>query len=106
MAAASLVLLKKQVNADDFTADDVYLQHLLDTAKAHVIRSTARTEAELIEMGDGTNLPDEISHAILMIAAHWYNQRESDAGVQMHAVPDALQALIKPFRRLVKDETE
>ncbi len=106
MATANLALLKMHVNANDFTDDDAYLQHLLDTAKSHVIRSTRRTEAELIEMGDGTNLPDEINHAILMIAAHWYNQRESDAGVQMHAVPDSLQALTKPFRRLVEDETE
>ena len=40
---------------------------------------------------------------MMMLAAHWYNQRESVSTVQMHAVPDALQALIKPFRKLVDD---
>lgn len=97
----SLELFKQHVNADDFTDDDTYLQHLLTTATKHVIRSTNRTEQELTEMGDGS-FPDELKHAILMIGAHWYNQRESVASTQMVAVPDSLQALIKPFRKLAK----
>jgi hypothetical protein len=36
----------------------------------------------------------------MMLAAHWYNQRESAAVVQMHQVPDSLSALVKPFRKL------
>lgn len=101
MATVDLTLLKKHVRADDFDDDDVYLQHLLDTAKSHVIRTTNRTEEELTRMGDGS-FPDELSQAILLICGHWYNQRESVSGAQMHSVPDSLQALIKPFRKLAR----
>ena len=98
----SLALFKKHCNADDFTADDEYLQHLLDTAEAHVIRSTNRTKAELEQMGGG-NFPQELKHAVMLIGAHWYNQRESDAQVEFRSVPNALQAMSKPFRKLVND---
>ncbi len=95
-------LFKQHVNADDFADDDTYLAHLLKTATNHVIRATNRTETELTEMGGG-EFPAELQQAIMMIGAHWYNQRESDAAVQMHEVPNSLQALIKPFRKLVND---
>ena len=104
MGVVSLALFKKHCNADDFTADDDYLQHLLDTAEAHVIRSTRRTTEELQQMGGGS-FPNELKHAIMLIGAHWYNQRESDAAAQVHEVPDTLQALIKPFRKLVADDS-
>ncbi|RRC99054.1 head-tail connector protein [Prevotella sp. OH937_COT-195] len=97
----SLELFKQHVRADDFADDDVYLQHLLDTAEKHVIRVTNRDKDELVEMGGG-EFPAELKHAILLIGAHWYNQRESDSTTQMHSVPDSLQALIKPFRKLVE----
>lgn len=98
----SLELFKKHVRADDFDDDDVYLQHLLDTAEAHVIRATNRTADELAEMGGGT-FPSELMHAVMLLGAHWYNQRESVSTAQMHGVPDSLQALVKPFRRLADD---
>lgn len=104
MAVADLALFKKHVRADDFADDDDYLQHLLDTAEVLVIRSTNRTEEELATIGGGT-VPPTIKHAIMMLAAHWYNQRESVSGTQMHEVPDTLQALIKPYRKLVDDDS-
>jgi hypothetical protein len=97
----SLALLKKQVRADDFSQDDAYLEHLLDTAKETVITATNRTEAELREMDSEGHLPKMLLQAALMLAAHWYNQRESVAAVAMHEVPDSVQALVKPYRRLV-----
>ena len=53
-------------------------------------------------MGNGHDVPTPIKHAIMMLGAHWYNQRESVSSVQMHAVPDSLQALIKPYRKLAE----
>ena len=97
----SLELLKKHANADDFTADDTLLQQYLNAAEKHVIRYTHRTREELDEMGGG-EFPDELKQAVLLIAAHWYNQRESDAQVQYHSVPNALLALMKPFRKLAR----
>lgn len=101
MAVVSLALFKKHVRADDFADDDEYLEHLLETAESAVIAATNRTEEELEQMGGGT-MPTPIKHAIMMLGAHWYNQRESVSSVQMHAVPDSLQALIKPYRKLAE----
>ena len=99
MAELSLELLKKQVRADDFAEDDAYLDHLLRTAVDTVVAYTNRSIDELEEAGGGF-LPKMLQHATLMLAAHWYNQRESVAGVQMHEVPDSVSALVKPWRKL------
>ncbi len=101
MAVVDLALFKKHVRADDFADDDEYLEHLLETAESAVITATNRTEDELEEIGGGT-VPSPIKHAVMMLGAHWYNQRESVSNVQMHAVPDSLQALIKPYRKLAE----
>ena len=101
MAVVSLALFKSHVRADDFAEDDEYLDHLLQTAESAVIMDTNRSLDELVQMGGGV-FPTPIKHAILMLGAHWYNQRESASIAQMHAVPDSLQALIKPYRKLTE----
>lgn len=101
MAVVSLELFKKHVRADDFADDDEYLAYLLDAAEAWVIQATNRTQDELVEMGGG-KFPPTLIQAVMLIGAHWYNQRESVSNTQMHAVPDALQALIKPYRKLAE----
>ena len=105
MATVDIALLKMHVRADDFSDDDQYLQHLLDAAEQYVNKATNRTSDELLEMGNG-KLPAMILHAILLTAGHWYNQREAVSGVQMAEVPYTLQALIKPYRKLVNDTAE
>ena len=94
-----IMLLKKQVRADDFYQDDAYLQHLLDSATETIVTYTNREKAELVD--DEGNLPKMLQQATLMLAAHWYNQRESVSTVVMHEVPDSIQTLVKPFRKLV-----
>lgn len=100
MSYTSLDLFKKHTRADEYADDDVYLQHLLDTAEKAVIKATRRSVEELTAhfMGE---LPEELQHAAMMLAAHWYNQRESASTTQMHEVPDSIGTLIKPFMRLV-----
>ena len=101
MAVVSLALFKKHVRADDFD-DDEYLTHLLGAAEESIITATNRTVEELTADFAG-EFPAPLKHAVMMLAAHWYNQRESVSSVQMHEVPDALQALVKPYRKLVSD---
>lgn len=101
MSAVNLELFKKHVRADDFSDDDVYLTHLLEVAEVAVINATNRTMEECVSLG-GDTLPAPLVHAIMMLGAHWYNQRESVAINQMHEVPDSLQALIKPYRKLAE----
>lgn len=105
MATVDIALLKKHVRADDFSDDDQYLQHLLEAAGQYVSKATNRTADELLELGNG-ELPAMLLQAILLIAGHWYNQREAVSGVQMAEVPYTLQALIKPYRKLANDTTE
>lgn len=102
MATVDIALLKQHVRADDFSDDDQYLQHLLDAAEQYVFNATNRTSDELVEIGGG-KLPVMLQQAVLLIAGHWYNQREAVSGVQMAEVPYTLQALIKPYRKLVND---
>lgn len=102
MAVVSLELFKRHVRADDFADDDEYLQHIIDTAEVVVIGATNRTQEELETIGGGS-FPLPLKQAAMMLAAHWYNQRESVSATQMHEVPDTLQALIKPYRKLVDD---
>ena len=106
MATVDISLLKQHVKADDFCDDDLYLAHLLDAAEQYVTEATNRSSDELLAMGDGEHLPATLQQAILLIAGHWYNQREAVSGVQMAEVPYTLQALIKPYRKLVDDVTE
>lgn len=105
MPEVSLELFKKHVRADDFADDDDYLEHLLEAAELSVVNATNRTLGELRDPETG-KLPADLVHAIMLIAGHWYNQRESVSAVQMHEVPDALQALVKPHTRLVAESEE
>lgn len=99
MSGVDLELLKKHVRADDFSDDDDYLANLLETAREAIICATSRTEAELCALGGG-RFPLMLDRAILLLAGHWYNQREAAATVSMQEVPYTLQALVKPFRKL------
>lgn len=101
MTAVDLALFKKHVRADDFADDDQYLKQILNAAEITVIIATNRSEEELMSMGFGC-LPAPLVQAIMMLGAHWYNQRESVSTAQMHEVPDSLQALIKPFTKLAE----
>lgn len=102
MAIVSLEYLKQHVRADDMDADDEYLTRTLEEAESAVVMMTGREEEELLAMNGG-EFPPMLRRAILLLAGHWYNQRESAAGVVMSEVPDALQAMVKPWRKLGND---
>lgn len=106
MATIDLQTFKQHVRADDFDADDPYLEHLLETAAAAVLNevSGGTGASALLESPEGfadLDLPLPLVQAVMMLAAHWYNQRESVSPQQMYEVPSALMALIKPYRRFV-----
>lgn len=100
MALTDIALLKQHVRADDFSDDDQYLAHLLEAAEQYVCKATNRDSDELVDAATG-KLPATLQQAVLLIAGHWYNQREAVSGVQMAEVPYTMQALIKPYRKLV-----
>ncbi len=104
MSIVSLKYLKEHVKADDFSGDDDYLSELLEESEAQVLVMTRRSAEELKAMNGG-EFPLPLRRAILMLAGHWYNQRESAAGVMMHEVPDSLRALTRPWRKLGRDDS-
>lgn len=93
-------LFKKHVRADDFADDDAYLAYLLAAAETAVVKATRRTPVELYRLGGQDCFPLPLVQAIMMLAAHWYNQRESASAVQMNEVPGAVSALVKPYTKL------
>ena len=104
MPIVDLDLVKKAVRADDFDADDDYLGFLVRGAEESVVRSTGRSREELEEMNAGA-FPETLKQAIIMLTGHWYNQREAVSTAQMTEVPYSMQALIKPWRKLSRDES-
>jgi len=48
--------------------------------------------------GTPEDVPEPLTHAILMLVAYWYEQRESAAGRTMTSVPLGFDALIAPYR--------
>ena len=104
MSVVSLSLFKANSNIDAFNGeDDTYLQHLLDAAEEAVVNATHRKKDELLSMGDGA-FPAPITQAVLMLAGHFYEHRETSSAVAMHVVPYSLQALIEPYCRYAKEE--
>lgn len=102
MGAVSLDLLKRHCRADDYDADDAYLSQLLATAEEQVLLMVNRARGEVEQLGD-SGWPLPLQQAVLMLAAHWFNQRESVSLSQMYEVPSGVEALTKPWRRLVAE---
>ena len=96
-------LFRKHCRADDFDDETELLRFLLEAAEEAVVKATNRSAAELVEMGGG-KFPHRLRIAVYSLGAHWYNQREGVAAVQMHGVPETFEACVKPFKRLCKPE--
>lgn len=96
-------LFRKHCRADDFDDETEYLRFLLEAAEEAIVKATNRSAAELVEMGGG-EFPRSLRIAVYALGAHWYNQREAVAAVQMHEVPATFDACVKPFKRLCKPE--
>ena len=54
----------------------------------------------------GSDVPQPLRHAILMLVAFWYEQRETAAGTSMTEVPLGFDALIAPYRVYDRRVTE
>lgn len=105
--------LKKQMRVD-FEEEDDLIQTFGAAAEDSVLRGTGRTDEELLQMGWKEEHPDEdapeqldeeffpsrLKVAILILAAHFYRNREAVAGVAQNIVPYAYEVLTKPYKKL------
>lgn len=99
MPRVSLELLKKQVRADDFEGDDIYLEHLLQVAESQVESMTGYSAEELACIPDG-DYPAELKQAILLRAASMYAYREDVDTASLSEVPNSTKALVKPWQKM------
>lgn len=89
----SVAQLKVQLRLGAGGDEDGHLENLIRAARRSIENLTNQVIA-----GDDPTLPEEdapqAAHAILMLAAHWYDHRGGTADV-----PPAVKALAQPLRR-------
>lgn len=85
--------LKKQCYVDS-SDDDEYMLSLIEVAEKSVENDIQQPLAGLAVEG---NLPAPLVHAILLIAANLYTNREPVAFANPQVVPYTLQYLIRPY---------
>ena len=110
--------LKQQMRVD-FEDEDEIISLYGVAAEDMVISDTRRSVEELNLMGymekhgeepdddeadevaaDILNFPKKLKLAILMLAAHFYRNREPVASIAQNCVPMLYEALTKPYRKL------
>ncbi len=102
--SALLEIFKKHVHADDVGYDDDMLQFYLDAAEEQVVkRCNCDKEKLLVDDGSGKKVfPKDLQLAILLLASHYNDNRADASPVQLHSIPDGVEAIIKGYTELVK----
>ncbi len=77
--------------------DDPLLTRLLAAATKHVERLLGFALDDTDELPDGA--PEDLEHAVYMLAAHWYENREASiVGVSAQSMPFGLADIIAEHR--------
>jgi len=86
-------------------SDDVYLGAITSAALQHVSNDIDRTlypadsEPDLETYPDAIKLSSSLKHAVYLLVATWYENRESiTLGVNATKTPHAYDMLIQPYR--------
>lgn len=91
----TLELAKQQCNVD-FDDDDTLITRLLDVTEAAVANEL---EEDLADLEVESELPADLIHAMYLLLAHFYANREAIIiGVGTTVVPLAYKMLILPFK--------
>lgn len=89
--------LKLQVNlVEDYEGEDLLLNRLLAVAQLSVENHIQQPLENFVEDG---NLNPMLVHAILILSAHFYANREPIAYVQPRPVPYTFEYLLQPFKK-------
>lgn len=103
----SIETLKEQLNLGDTNDDDSILTIYLNAAKLaasnYIDRPILWDSTSEIETGDLTSIhaTAEIELAVLMMSAHWYENRETVViGTITAEVPFSFKFILNPFRIL------
>lgn len=104
MANALLEKFKKHVHADDVGCDEEMLQFYLDAAEKQVVRLCDCGKDKLyVDDGKGNMvLPEDLQLAVLLLASHYNDNRADASPVQLHSIPNGVEAIVKGYTELVK----
>ena len=99
--ALDAAALKAQLNMTADEADEVdaaVLDRILGAAQAHAESILGYKLNDTTELPNGA--PADLEHAVLMIAAHWFNERETVLiGVTGQEVPFGAAQILGAHRR-------
>lgn len=97
MIYLKLYQIKRHLNVDErFQEDDEYLLELAEVAQAAVERHLD-TSLQEIAKDNGGVLPPPIVHAMKLLVAEYYSQREAIAYTATQVVPLAYDYLLEPY---------
>lgn len=94
MQIVTLAEIKAHARIDESTEDTI-LTTYGESAEELVLNLCNRTLDSIIE--EYGNVPVNIKHAVLMLVAHSYSQRQPASLQNLYTVPYTLDALIKPY---------
>lgn len=94
MTTTPLALLKAQLTLEH-DLDDALLSHKLAVAEEFIGNHTGTPFA------DRDPVPASLTEAALMLAAHWYLNRESASDLRLMPVPFGVHELLAPYKEQV-----
>lgn len=90
-------MLREHSRIDSSAATDGYLDHIAGAAEAAVARVLQRDSLSEVAYDNGL-LPEDVLHCVMMLAATLYENRESEAPVDMRPSP-AFVSMLKPYKK-------
>lgn len=80
------------------TADDALLAAKLAAAQDHIERMLGYTIADRYGGEDQDPIPPSVDQAVLMLAAHWYEQRETAIEGSLSDLPFGVSDIVRNLR--------
>lgn len=97
MIYLKLYQIKRHLNIDErFQEDDEYLLELAEVAQA-AVEKHLDTSLQNIAKDNGGTLPSPIVHAMKLLVAEYYSQREAISYTSVQVVPLAYDYLLAPY---------
>ena len=105
MTYLNLELIKNHLNLQNFSDDDKYLQHL-GSAVVFVVERDIDKKLSKIAEENGGEFPPSLLHAMLLLLATYYANRENVSYASCVEVPKTYQYICDLYRCYGKTSTE
>ena len=105
MTYLNLELIKNHLNLQNFSDDDKYLQHLGSAVEFVVERDIDKKLSKIAEENGG-EFPPSLLHAMLLLLATYYANRENVSYASCVEVPKTYQYICDLYRCYGKTSTE